>query len=788
MEWKRWLKGVLPFVVVLSAACGPGGGNGDPVCGDGALESDGAKGILEFCDDGNVAGGDGCDAACRLEFNAVAHSCDLPAGFRNGFGGCCNAAADCLSDNCSFGFCELPAQAGCTQDSDCNNALADDALITNASPFPAGTAFTCVITQSESPLFAAGIPLCVPGSGAACDNPADERCPAGETCTFTFDKIGDNQQTTALGGLCTTDYLGSLPAGSFCTGDVNAPYECSAGIFFNNCIGNTCMAACDGADPNGSDACNAGFECLGPLTGIDLFGDNDPSNDIGGGGFCLGANCGGQTVSLGADSEFVDLTACGAGFTCTFFGAFDDINEILYQCTPEDPQGGDYGAACEQDPFFEQGCKNAGLCLQAGVNENNAGTVCESTADCNSATEVCADNNGDGSGHCTARPAPGFCSVICANHDDCNADPLIPSTCIDLDIGQGLSFPACFPVDQIFAPGAVVCDEETDCNAAADEGCLPLALAGIGTRAGLGLCNASADANVATPKSVGEACDVVNFAGGTGTACTVDANCAVANEVCINDGTGSKCRPQITECKSAICADETLGIKAEDNSVTQTFCTSYCITNDDCTANTECIPVLTDANNGVGAGNTIGLCAPSAPANPADNCTVDAAATAHNSCEVNEAAGSGLVCVDDATCQAVDPNDVCFNGACRALVQGEGDSCNIIAGDCFTNNIGAGAACNGDEDCGLGGSCLAVDEVAGTDGFCAFNGCDSTQDGIAAGCQSDEDICLGNGLAAPGTCILGCTVANGNADCGINAALTCQDIGLGNGQGLCLLP
>lgn len=44
---------------------GTSGGNADPVCGNGAKEAG------ETCDDGNIAAGDGCSAACKVEIKTL---------------------------------------------------------------------------------------------------------------------------------------------------------------------------------------------------------------------------------------------------------------------------------------------------------------------------------------------------------------------------------------------------------------------------------------------------------------------------------------------------------------------------------------------------------------------------------------------------------------------------------------------------------------------------------------------------------------------------------------------
>jgi cysteine-rich repeat protein len=56
---------VAVLVLPTEADSGPSGpGGGDDVCGDGTIQG------LEECDDGNLAGGDGCSATCEVEDNA----------------------------------------------------------------------------------------------------------------------------------------------------------------------------------------------------------------------------------------------------------------------------------------------------------------------------------------------------------------------------------------------------------------------------------------------------------------------------------------------------------------------------------------------------------------------------------------------------------------------------------------------------------------------------------------------------------------------------------------------
>jgi cysteine-rich repeat protein len=772
MEWKRLLFGISLAIALGASNCG-GGNNGDPVCGDGKLENNFEKGILEFCDDSNTTEGDGCNAKCRLEFDAENHVCDLGDSGKNAFGGCCNSDDDCNGLTCIGGICSL---IGCTANAECQ-ALADDADelgLVNARPHPEGTTYGCADINGNG--------ICVAGSGLKCDSAADARCAADETCIPSVD-LGNG----TLAGNCSTNVLGAGKPGEFCAGQ-GSTYECGGGSLQIgiNCFNNSCISACNPNDGILNNvACPTSFECV-------ELGDLFQDGQFVGGGYCLPPSCGVQELGNPAN-EFVDVDACSAGQTCSadlldLFFELDIIGDQAdglssLRCGIEPANGVQDGQPCENDTFFGSTCHDAGLCLQAAAVQNPAGEPCLSSADCcpdgpANCDQQCVGTQTLAGGTCSNRPAPGLCTSSCASEADCDGlvDPLCadiglltvfdpagaacqndndcnagfncepnPANAAQLRCSPSVDIPTCFAFTDFLQPGTDQCAAEADCTTVG-EGCLPMAFAGIGDRSTGGLCNAIAGAT----KFVGDPCT--------------------------DPG----------ECLSGFCFDENFGVELAPGTPSQRACSSICTVNADCGAGQGCFPVLTNANDFDGDAiaddpnddTVIGLCFTLTPADPADNCVVGNTA-GHNSCEVNEAI-VGVSCTLDADCNTL--TDLCFNGTCSPSVVGEGDSCDTVSDACFTNNAVVGSACSDNVDCDLGATCLGA--VGGSPGFCVFNGCDAVAD---SGCPSANDVCLGNGNTAPGTCFLGCTVGNDATCITVNAALTCQDVGLG-AQGSCLLP
>ena len=246
-----------PLVSNADQADVNGNGQGD-VC-EGVVCGNGLQTPPEECDDGNIAGGDGCSAICTVEtMGAVCGNSAVEAGETCDDGN--TAGGDCCSSTCQYeaidSACGNQADGECTNPDSCDGAGACRAN-DEASGFSCGDAGTeCVVQDTCN------------GSGSCTDNGF---VTVGTGCGSGSDTDCTNPDTCDGAGACAPN---DAPANTACTPDSN---DCSRDV----CDGGGACAhpfkpddsACD--DENictQADACTNGV-CNGDNTGADTDAD-----------------------------------------------------------------------------------------------------------------------------------------------------------------------------------------------------------------------------------------------------------------------------------------------------------------------------------------------------------------------------------------------------------------------------------------------------------------------------------------------------------------------------------
>jgi hypothetical protein len=609
-------------------------------------------------------------------------------------GACCNEDADCLDGFCLGGWCST---RDCESNADCDP--------TAPGPFPTGTSMTCNTNQ-----LGGIVSSCLPGSLQYCGADGDSPCPAGEICVLAINDQTTDQTQNAERGFCVTalSHPGVIATGDRC--DENADpywYQCEApSVFLGSCLGRRCTMACDPANPN--DLCPAGMHCTGPLS-------FDVNGLFVGGGMCVGQSCGSLQFTgnpdtdvriPGRDSECPASEVCATGFTT---GADGDIFEL--NCVPEDTSKGAVGDACEHAAKFNQFCSNLELCFQAAAEWDPNGAWCSEHEDC-AQDEVCAEHSSTFiPSHCSPKPDPGFCTMMCRVDSDCATWPGDTAYCVETDAGvmpngEDAWFAVCYPEDELFGPNPTACTDEADCDPGSGEGCLNVSFHSTAT-----FCATTVEQDL------------------SGTVCTTVANCN-AGEACIEGDTDSRCTAvksvgdtcDATErdCLSGWCVD--FEFEEDDNgSPTNTFCSASCLFTTDCGTNQLCENVLTAENDPATEVDnvTVGLCRTMVIRIEADRCTV---------------------------------NTDCTNAS-------TGDTCDVPTGRCYTAAAAWGGACTDHFDCPQNGIC----DTDAPGGLCYMPGCDPAQGN--GPCGGGDTTCSDNNVV--GACVEACTT---NGECTRNAS------------------
>lgn len=288
------------------------------VCGDGVV----ALALGERCDDGNVAGGDGCSAACLAE---PGHEDCVAAGDQDGDG-----QANCADPDCA-GFPGCPGPERCADPPDEDG----DGWFDCADPDCAGLA-PCGPPQPNGAACAgnggcAG-GFCIPEElygwpagycTSGCD-PAAPACPGGGPCLDVGMGNGICLDGCASTGHCRPGYgcFDLIPGQPACWPDCTAPGHCvrtgQCNLWTGSCVPDLGRGR-DGAACAVNDDCESGF-CIAP-------------DDTWTGGYCtsvastslqncpdgLALNLGGSIADLGFCLDGCESTAeCRAdeGYTC----------------------------------------------------------------------------------------------------------------------------------------------------------------------------------------------------------------------------------------------------------------------------------------------------------------------------------------------------------------------------------------------------------------------------------------------------------------------------------------
>jgi len=608
-------------------------------------------------------------------------------------GACCQTAADCLGGTCLGGYC---TSTGCQSDDDCDEAV--------TGPFAAGTKFNC--SQNNIGY----LNFCGPGSLQSCGGQSDNPCPTGESCVLGWNDQAMGPGDNVLTGVCITDMGGSglTPAGGQCDEHSdNFDYQCETTSFLlSSCMGRRCTTACD--VDNSTNTCPTGMECSGPLA---LDGG---TKTLLASGVCAGALCGHLTFTDNPDQDvrIPGLDAdCPTGQVCTTFMVTGTEGETYeMRCIPEVSTYGGAGDACEHAEKFAQFC-NSNLCLQMSATWDAHGGNCTTDDDCPS-DQVCASaSNPNFPKRCSAKPDPGFCSVMCRTDTDCPTMGGHPSYCVEIGVGalpngQTGYITACYPEQELFEQTPTTCQKESDCDTAAGEGCVRI-----------------------SNHSTLQVCKAIITADPTGTDCTTGGqpDCG-ANEACIDNGdntkrctpvlsVGDSCDPADNRCMSGVCLDSDFATD-DQGTPTNTFCSASCTTTTDCGANEVCENILWAQNDPDTSGDDVvsGLCRPMRVRHDTD------------------------ACANDGDC-------------------GGGKTCDTVTGRCYTSSAVWGGPCIDDTDCGQNGLC-ATDAPGG---MCYLPGCDPAHGN--ADCGGGDTVCSTN--SPVGVCVEDCTT---NTDCTRNGA------------------
>ncbi len=287
-----------------------------PRCGNTVVDTG------EECDDGNLVGGDGCDAECLCEFcgdgilnnGTVVAECGLQSGIveecDDGVGNDDSAADACRTD-CTLAHCG----DGVTD----TGETCDDGDETVTDSCPDGPAGTCVPAACGDPFVCSdGDCTTGPGSGPEeCDdNNASNTDACLNTCTDaacgdTFVRTGveDCDDGNAVGGDCCGGSCLFETIGSICVGS-----------------GDVCTAPqCDGAGTCNVVAANEGLTCE----------DNDDCT--------IASEC--QSGVCTATAEVV------LGQACNWLVVGEDDTDTLVRCSADVTSDGPW---CGSEGFFGQ--------------------------------------------------------------------------------------------------------------------------------------------------------------------------------------------------------------------------------------------------------------------------------------------------------------------------------------------------------------------------------------------------------------------------------------------------
>ena len=155
------------------------------VCGDSVV------GLLESCDDGNTADGDGCSAECQDE-GCTAQTPGWPSV------PLCDDGLLCTTNTCTNGSCQ--AAALCDDGNSCTDdtCTGDGCLYTNNTGV-CDDGLSCTAGDTCSGGLCVGTTTCAPGTFCS---PFLDQCVAGASTSTTSTTTTSTTTTTVAGGLC----------------------------------------------------------------------------------------------------------------------------------------------------------------------------------------------------------------------------------------------------------------------------------------------------------------------------------------------------------------------------------------------------------------------------------------------------------------------------------------------------------------------------------------------------------------------------------------------------------
>jgi len=299
----------------------------------------------ETCDDHNTSSGDGCSAACIVEFcgdtvtNNVTEACD--DGNDSNTDSCLNT---CASPSCGDSFVWVGHEV-------CDDANTDDGDYCSANCNAViGTCQDNIVQTNE---------VCDDGNGVQTDACLNNCTP--NTCGDGYRNIGTeacDDGNTANGDYCNSSC--TAVTGSCMDGIVQTGEACDDG---NGANTDACTNACQAA------ICSDGFI----RAGVESCDDGNTSNGDGCSSSCQEEICGDGVVQAGEacdDGNAVNSDACST--VCAFTVCGDGHIQPDYEaCDDGDASGGDgCSAACAVESGWACSGDDVSICGQFQTNDN----------------------------------------------------------------------------------------------------------------------------------------------------------------------------------------------------------------------------------------------------------------------------------------------------------------------------------------------------------------------------------------------------------------------------------
>lgn len=389
--------------------------NGQGDACEGVVCGNGLQTPPEQCDDGNIAGGDGCSAICTLEASCGNGAVELGETCDDGN----TSNGDCCSSSCQYeaatSTCGDPSDTECSNPDSCDGAgacLAND----ESSGASCGDAGTECIAQDTCNGSGSCIDNGFVAAGIDCGSPSDTECTDRDTCdgagaclandAASGSACGDAgsdcvvQDTCDGSGGCSDN--GYVSAGTGCGSASNT--DCTNP---DTCDGTgTCLANHESANtactPDNNDCsrdvCDGGGACAHPFKPDDSACDDDnicTQADACSNGVCGGNNTGADTDGDGYCDLFENQQGCNAGDSTeippqapTYGGTGSNRANVLV--TYSAPSGSK--VAIGTDPS----CAAAGVCgppppgfVTGFCLAGRIGDACTTDAECNLPAGTC---------------------------------------------------------------------------------------------------------------------------------------------------------------------------------------------------------------------------------------------------------------------------------------------------------------------------------------------------------------------------------------------------------------